>query len=143
MTTPPATSASALVATLQRAQQARNLVVAGMLTSHRCPWCVALRKEQLDPRMRASQAPQLMVVEFDVDDTAPIQFPDGKQRTARTWGDAYGMTLTPTVAMLDRMARPLAPPLVGYGSRDFYGAYLEEQIRIAHGYWQSRHNDTP
>jgi len=74
MTTPPATSASALVATLQRAQQARNLVVAGMLTSHRCPWCVALRKEQLDPRMRASQAPQLMVVEFDVDDTAPIQF---------------------------------------------------------------------
>lgn len=143
MTTPPAIAATELIATLKRAQQSRSLVVAGMLTSHRCPWCVALRKEQLDPRMRATPAPQLLVVEFDIDDTMPIHFPDGKKRTARSWGEAYGLTLTPTIVMLDRMAKPLAPPLVGYGSRDFYGAYLEDQIRIAHGYWQSRHNDTP
>ena len=52
--------------------------------------------------------------------------------------DRYDFWLTPTLAMLDAQAKPLAAPLVGYGSRDFYGAYLEEQIQNARIYWQNR-----
>jgi hypothetical protein len=117
---------------------ARQLhVVAGVLTSQRCPWCIALMREQLEPRMRASQQPALVVVEMDIDDATPIVMPDGQTMTAAQWGSRLGMTLTPTLAMLDRHARPIRPPLVGYASRDFYAAYLEEQIKGAQLYWQN------
>lgn len=45
------------------------------------------------------------------------------------------MTLMPTLAMLDLSAKPLSKPLVGYASRDFYAAYLEDQIQAAATYW--------
>jgi thioredoxin-related protein len=128
---------SKLIDTLGKAQGGR-IVVAGLLTSEGCPWCVALKKEQLLPRSRAQMAPGFLVVEMDVDDASPAWFPDGKKRTAREWGNLHGMRLTPTLAMLDARANPLTPPLVGYASRDFYASYLEDQIRIARAYWQNR-----
>ena len=126
-----------LIDTLTQARGG-EIVVAGLLTSDRCPYCVALKKEQLIPRMRARMSPSLLVVEMDIDNASPARFPDGKKRTAREWGNLHGMRLTPTLAMLDARANPLTPPLVGYASRDFYASYLEDQIRIARAYWQNR-----
>jgi hypothetical protein len=115
----------------------REHVVAAVLTSHRCPWCIALMREQLEPRMRSRESPALVVVEMDIDDATAIALPDGSAMTASQWGVRLGMNLTPTLAMLDRQARPIRPPLVGYASRDFYAAYLEEQIKAAQLYWQN------
>ena len=125
-----------LIDTLQSARR-NSTVVAGLLTSPRCPWCIALIKEQLEPRVRSDQMPRLLIVEFNVDDPAEFLLPGGQRSNARQWGDTYGLKLTPTVAMLDQMARPLLAPLKGYASRDFYGAYLEEQITTANNYWQN------
>jgi len=47
---------SKLIDTLGKAQGGR-IVVAGLLTSEGCPWCVALKKEQLLPRSRAQMSP--------------------------------------------------------------------------------------
>ncbi len=118
-------------------------VVAAMLTSHHCPWCKALRTEQLIPRIRSTTRPTLVVLEFDIDNATTFELPDGKRTTAKAWGERYGLRVTPTLCMLDDLARPLPEPLVGYTSRDFYAAYLEDQIRAAHAYWQSRQNRTP
>jgi len=130
-------SATQLIDSLQQAAR-QDAVVSGVLTSNKCPWCIALEREQLLPRMRAPNLPKFIVLAFDVEDRRIISFPDGSQRTAREWGALYSMKLTPTLVMLDAQAKPLAPPLVGYGSQDFYGAYLEEQIQNARLYWQNR-----
>lgn len=126
-----------LIDTLKSARR-QSAVVAGLLTSPNCPWCVALIKEQLEPRLRSGQSPRLLIVEFNVDDPAEFMLPGGHRSTARRWGEAYQLKLTPTVAMLDQLARPLLPPLKGYASRDFYSAYLEEQITAANNYWQNQ-----
>ncbi len=109
-----------------------------MYTSARCPWCIAIKKEQLGPRTKSTTQPGLIVVEFDVDDGGQFTLPDGARMTARAWGARYGLKLTPTVVMLDQLARPLTEPLVGYSSRDFYSVYLEQQIEIAQRFWQNR-----
>ncbi len=114
------------------------VVVAAIYTSARCPWCIALKKEQLGPRTKAQTGPGLIVVEFDIDDGAPFSMPDGSRTTARAWGQRVGLRLTPTVVMLDHLAKPLTEPLVGYSSRDFYAVYLEQQIEIAQRFWQNR-----
>ena len=111
---------------------------AEIYTSARCPWCIALKKEQLGPRTKAQTGPGLIVVEFDIDDDAQFSMPDGSRTTARAWGQRYGLKLTPTVVMLDHLAKPLTAPLIGYSSRDFYAVYLEQQIEIAQRFWQNR-----
>ena len=115
-----------------------SVVIAGMYTSARCPWCIAIKKEQLGPRTKSTSPPGLIVVEFDVDDGAQFTLPDGTRMNSRRWGARYGLKLTPTVVMLDHLARPLTEPLVGYSSRDFYAVYLEQQIEIAQRFWQNR-----
>ncbi|NBW00170.1 MAG: hypothetical protein EBR85_00375 [Betaproteobacteria bacterium] len=130
------TPAQELTSMLKRAA-ARELVVVGFYTSHSCPWCVAVRREQLEPRLRSSDLPKVAIIEFDADSNVVFALPDGRRQTARQWAETLGFRLTPTLAALDRSAKPIVPPLVGYSSRDFYGAYLEEQIRRAQLYWQN------
>ncbi len=126
-----------LTAMLKRAA-AREVVVLGFYTSHSCPWCVAVRREQLEPRLRSTDLPKVSIIEFDADSDVAFPLPDGRRQTARQWAHSLGFRLTPTLAALDRTAKPIVSPLVGYSSRDFYGAYLEEQIRQAQLYWQNQ-----
>jgi hypothetical protein len=98
---------------------------------------VAVRREQLEPRLRSTDLPKVSIIEFDADSDATCTLPDGRRQTARQWAHTLGFRLTPTLAALDRTAKPIVSPLVGYSSRDFYGAYLEEQIRQAQLYWQN------
>lgn len=118
-------------------------VVAALYTSERCPFCVALKKEQLSPRMRADSQQRLIVVEFDADLTEPFTLPDGRRMTAKDWGKAQGFSLLPTLVMIDQQAKPITAPLVGYASRDFYPAYLEEAIKAAHAILTKQRTESP
>lgn len=123
--------ASQLLKAIERARK-EQLVMAGLYSSDRCPFCIALKKEQLAPRMRSDTPPGFIVVEFDADITRPFTLPDGRRMTAKEWGRMHRLTLFPTLVMLDDAANPITPPLVGYASRDFYPVYLEEAIKTAH-----------
>lgn len=109
----------------------QRAVIAALYTSERCPFCIALKKEQLSPRMRSDARPSLIVVEFDADTTQPFNLPDGRRMTAKEWGRLHKLSLFPTLLMIDDAANPITPPLVGYASRDFYPVYLEEAITSA------------
>jgi thioredoxin-related protein len=140
-------SVDQLLAALDTARR-EPVVIAGLFTSVHCPFCLALKREQLSPRMRSSITPRLIVIEFDVDRQKPFLLPiDPKttetnaraaapSMTVTQWGKLHGMTLTPTLFMLNEKAEPLAEPLIGYASRDFYAIYLEERIRAAQAHWQ-------
>lgn len=128
--------AEKLASTL-RAARGQSVAVAAFLTSPRCPWCIALQQEQIEPRLRADHSTKLWIIELNVDDPTEFTLPDNRRRSARQWGEPLGLNLTPTIAMLDQTAKPLLPPLKGYSSRDFYAAYLEDQITAAAKYWQN------
>lgn len=119
-----------LVAALKKAHDEKR-VVAALYTSEHCPFCVAIKREQLTPRMRSTTPPALLVVEFDVDQSAPFELPNGNRLTTKEWGRQQGLKLTPTLIMIDRNAKPITEPLVGYASRDYYAVYLEEKIQSA------------
>jgi thioredoxin-related protein len=119
--------------------QARTgtLVVAGLYSSDRCPWCVALKNEQLAPRIRGNEQPVLRVVEFNADSRLAFSLPDLSKKTATQWAAQFGFRVMPTLVMLNQQGQPLGEALIGYGSPDFYAAYLEERIKAAHTYWQA------
>lgn len=124
-----------------------------MVTAAHCPWCALVIEEQLLPRIRSRTGPALDVVVFDIADsqTAVVLQPNTPPETGRSapsgpspaalrftparWAENHNYRVAPTVVLVDRDAEPLFPPLVGYSSRDFYGAYLDDQVVRAQRYW--------
>ena len=149
---------------LARATSRAEPVVA-LFTRPGCPWCEALRREQIGPLAREAGARGLQVVEFDVTDGRAFEPPasgttasasasgasasasgasasasgasasgaSGPWASARSPADLAARLkggVTPTVIFLGG-AGEIADRLVGYPSRDFYAAYLEESIERA------------
>ena len=115
---------------------ARGEPVVVMFSRVDCVWCAALRRDQLSHLAREAPARGVRVVEFDVGDTR--KFSPGPSReggpgaaaSGADLADRLGVRVTPTVVFL-RPRGELADRLVGYSSRDFYGAYLDERIERA------------
>ena len=128
---------------IRGAQQARGgLAPAVMVGSAHCPWCELILKEQLAPRMVGQQKPQLVVLDFDLADRKPVEGlnlikpPSTRPLSPAEWAKAHRYALAPTVVFVDQLGQPITEPLIGYASRDFYGAYLEDRILQAQAYWQ-------
>ena len=128
---------------LAQAGQARGeMVPAIMVGSARCPWCELVLKEQLGPRVISQDRPQFMILDFDLSDRRPVEglwsprAPSGRFLSPADWAKAHRYALAPTVVFIDQRGQPITEPLIGYASRDFYGAYLEDRILQAQAYWQ-------
>ena len=129
--------AESLAALAARATHEGRPVVA-LFSRQGCGWCEAIRREQLAHLAREAQARGVLVVEFDLADARPFSPPAPRERSD-TWAAEespaalarrLGIRVAPTVAFLGRDGE-LAERLVGYGSPDFYGAYLDERIAQA------------
>jgi thioredoxin-related protein len=135
---PPASLPKALM----QAQKSKDRAVAIMVSSAHCPWCGLLINEQLIPRVRSVLGPGLDVVVFDLVDTQIIRLtPPGSsplQFTPQAWAQAHRYRVAPTLVMVGSTCQPLFEPLVGYSSRDFYGAYLDAQVERAQRYWSQQ-----
>jgi len=115
--------------------------VVAMFSRVDCPWCEVLRREQLVHLAREAGTRRVQVVEFDLADARAFSERPGAPAAAdgSAWweaaspaalGRALNIRVTPTVAFFGPSGE-LTERLVGYPSRDFYGAYLDERIRLA------------
>lgn len=94
-----------------------------------CPYCEVVRRNYLLPLQRDAglHAWQLNIS----DKTTPLIGFDGKATTAAAQVAAWKAGFTPTVLFLGPQGQELAERLVGLGSNDFYGAYLDERLATA------------
>jgi thioredoxin-related protein len=115
-----------------------------MISRPGCPYCEAIRREQLLPMARERASANLVFVEFDFTVTTRFESPinPGQSRVAapespRKLAQQLGVKLAPTLLFLGWAGsvtaefQELAERLVGYGARDFFSAYLEERIQAA------------
>jgi thioredoxin-related protein len=117
-----------------------------MLSRPGCPYCEAIRREQLLPLANQPAASdKAQFVEFDVTSkdrlagnsnagASQINAPESANALAKQ----LGIRLAPTLLFVGWAKTPesprfqeLAERLVGYGSRDFFSAYLNERIALA------------
>jgi thioredoxin-related protein len=136
----------------------RVLVI--MFTRPGCAFCEALRREHLLPmqaaikRLSGQESPlrqsptdfafepaaakRLTLVELDLTSRKAFEVSPGITPAAVARWQAHGQALaaslqirlTPTLAFFGAKGE-VAERLVGYGSPDFYGAYLEQRIEAA------------
>ncbi len=129
---------------------AERTPIVAMFSLPGCPFCEALRREQLGHLLRDASRRGVRVVELDVTDATPFEPPAGPPAgSSRASGAspasgaslasaespaalarALDIRLVPTVVFLGPGGE-LAERLIGYASPDFYGAYLDDRIDTA------------
>lgn len=96
-----------------------------LFTTPGCAWCQLLLDEQLHPRRKTKLGPRIDWIEINL---AAV---DNK-----ALAEQYKVTVAPTlIALAPAHLQPQR--LIGYSSRDFYGAYLEDLVQEASRRWQS------
>ena len=95
-----------------------------------CPYCERALREYLAPL--SAEAPwrhDALMRQVEADRTVALVGFDGGATSHGALAARYGVTLTPTVLVVDGSGTPLAEPIVGLLTADFYGAYLEDALR--------------
>lgn len=93
-----------------------------------CPFCKIARENYLSP-MRMQQG--LPVIQIDMQNKLPIKDLKGRLTTQDDLIRSWGIKVAPTVLFFGRGGVEVAERMVGGYIQDFYGAYLDERLRIA------------
>jgi thioredoxin-related protein len=108
-------------------EKRKPILLAFTLTQ--CPYCAIVRQRYLatldsDPRWHD----KLIVLELPLDAPALSHDFSGQSTTAATLARRFDIKKVPTLLIFNDQGQALAPPLVGFNSEDFYGAYLEQLL---------------
>jgi thioredoxin-related protein len=112
--------------TLVHALQLKQPLVV-MVSLQGCPFCKVVRENYLHPLREDG----LQIVQIDMRDNRRIVDFDGSVSSQDAWIRKYGIKLAPTVLFFGGKGEEVASRLKGAYIPDFYGAYLDEQLRIA------------
>jgi thioredoxin-related protein len=93
-----------------------------------CPFCKVVRDSHLAPMRSETGQP---IVQIDIKSARAVLDFNGKPTTHDALLQAWRVKVLPTVLFFGKSGTEVAPRLVGASIPDFYGAYLEERLRIA------------
>ena len=118
---------ASLQAELAAALQGGNPLIV-MASLDGCPFCKVVRDSHLAPMQRDTGQP---VVQIDTGSPRAVLDFNGKPATHDGLLQAWRVKVLPTVLFFGKGGLEVAPRLVGASIPDFYGAYLDERLRVA------------
>ena len=107
------------------AQQSKPLLL--FFTQPGCSYCERARAEYLR-HLAVDPAYTSRAIFREVSIGKLVAGFDGQRRTGSSVARAHGVTLYPTVLIVDAAGKQLAPPLRGYTTPDFYGASIDSRL---------------
>jgi thioredoxin-related protein len=125
----PATLPSAVSLPDELAQALKKgLPLLVMVSLEGCPFCKVARENYLAP-LRREQG--LEVVQLDMRSSRLVRDFKGATRTHDEMIRSWSIKVAPTVLFFGRGGAEIAERMVGGYIPDFYGAYLDERLRLA------------
>jgi len=101
-----------------------------------CPYCARARRHLEPLKASADWGTRAVMLEVDVDSTAPLRDFAGEWTPPRDFSRRHGIRMVPTVVVVDDQGRPAADPVVGIASDDFYTYYVVQALE--HGSARSK-----
>ncbi len=97
-----------------------------------CAYCKEVENLYLEPMYAdAVYRKKVIIREVNIGSKRALRDFSGRMTSDVAFARRYGVSLTPTIKLLDAHGRELVPPLVGVGNPDFYGSYLDAAIAAA------------
>jgi len=107
-----------------------NLLLA--VTRESCSYCAQLRREFLAPMIRSGEyVDKVRIREMMMQPDTAVRDFSGELTTTAEIAARYGVSITPTVLLLDASGASLQPPLTGINNAEMYGLYLDRSIAEA------------
>ena len=104
-----------------------NLLLA--VTREGCRYCAKLRREFLAPMIRGGEyVYKVQIREMMMEPDTAIRDFSGQLTTTAEIAARYGVSITPTVLLLDASGERLHPPIIGMANSEMYGLYLDQAI---------------
>ena len=114
-----------------RASRSQRVPILLFFDRGECPYCERALREYIVPMSRDEWRGRALFRRIDIDGDAALVGLDGKTTTHARIAEHYGVSLSPTVIVVDGDGRRLGDPIVGLLTVDFYGAYLERALEEA------------
>ncbi len=99
-----------------------------MVSLDGCPYCKIARENYLEP-LRLEQS--LRVVQINMQHKTLVKDLHGVTKTHEQLIAELKVTLAPTLIFYGSKGVEVAERLIGIGSEDFYGAYLDQRLQTA------------
>lgn len=100
-----------------------------VFTSSECSYCERAMRDYLVPMQHNPQyRHKVLIRRIQITDEAPLVGWDGKPTTGKQYAALLGIKLTPTIIAFLPGGTQAADPIVGLGSEDYYGGYLDDAI---------------
>jgi hypothetical protein len=107
----------------------RRVPVALFFDRDNCPYCEQALREYLVPMSRAEPwRGDAIFRQVEIDEARPLVDFGGTPGTHRDLAARLGVSLSPTLVVVGAKGEPLAPPVVGLSTPDFYAAYLDRAL---------------
>lgn len=107
----------------------RDAVVMLVFTEASCPYCVRAKRDYLEPTQASRDYGSKVVMrEVDVRRSDSLRDFAGAATTQAAFAKRYAIRVVPTVIVVDYTGKPLADPLVGLLTEDFYQLYVERAV---------------
>ncbi|GBL46741.1 hypothetical protein SFMTTN_2566 [Sulfuriferula multivorans] len=109
--------------------KSRGVPIMVMFGSPHCPYCERLLSEFLLPMQRNPEyAKKVLMRRVEVGSTQSLIDFNGKPTTQGDFAKLHQIGLSPTVVVFDYRGNPASAPLIGLGTVDYYGAFLDAAI---------------
>jgi len=97
-----------------------------------CPWCERARQGYLLPMQRNPEyRAKVIMREVEIGKSAALVDFAGNKTTQAEFSRRNRISMMPTVQLFGPRGEPLGEPLVGFGSEDYYGYFLDQRIDAA------------
>ena len=126
---PPALPAASDLAADGATAKAQRVPVLLFFNRVECPYCERALREFLTPMERdPDNAGRVLFRQVEIDKASKLVDFAGNATTHRKFAQRFSITLTPTIWFVDGDGHPLAEPIVGLRTVDYYGYYLDQSI---------------
>jgi thioredoxin-related protein len=107
----------------------KNAVLLVMFSRPNCTYCRTVLNDFLIPMNgNADYQAKVVMRRIDNSSSARIHDFDGHALSSAAFARRHGVNLVPTVMVFSAEGKPLAKPLVGLTTVDYYGYYLDQII---------------
>lgn len=115
-----------------RVARAERLPIVLFFYSHSCPFCREVEELYLKPLQKDNHKPRRFLLRrIETGDRQALIDFNGTKTDFRSFSRQQKVVLVPHLRFFGPDGERLTGDLVGLGSRDFYGGYLEESINEA------------
>lgn len=114
-----------------------------VFTADDCPYCMRLAEEVLIPMLRSGEYDDRVVIRaLNLSGRDIVGF-DGERTKPWTFARRFNVKVTPTLIVFDSSGKPLAEPMVGLGTTEYFEYLIATTIEQARASRLHRNVATP